>query len=119
MNSCEPIRPRDRLLAVARLWSAATGRTEGALSSVVTNNGGTLDRLRDPANAVTDATLERFARFLAEPANWPGAEVPEEALHFAHVTGIPAVATREAADSGEAGAVATGENGEMSGRAAA
>lgn len=90
MNSCEPIRPRDRLLAVAQLWSQATGRSSGALSSVVMNDGKTLDRIADPAKSVTDSTLERFARFLADPVNWPEGAVPEEALAFAHVTGVTA-----------------------------
>ena len=105
MNSCEPIKPRDRLLAVAQLWSEATGRTFGALSAKVTNHGGTLDRLSDPANAVTDTTLERFARFLADPANWPECDVPEEAREFAHVTGV------SVADGG----ASTGHAGDVSG----
>lgn len=75
-------------MAVAELWSAATGRSLGALSSVVSNHGGTLDRLRDTSNSVTDATLEKFARFLADPANWPDREVPEEAKAFAHRVGV-------------------------------
>lgn len=88
MLNPDPIKPRDRLLALAAQWSAATGRTLGALSSVVSNNGGTLDRLRDPANAVTDSTLEKFARYLADPASWPDGAVPDEAKAFAHVTGV-------------------------------
>lgn len=84
----EPIKPRDRLLGVAALWSEATGRSAGALSSVVSNHGSTLDRLRDPSLAVTDTTLEKFARFLADAANWPGGDVPPEALALAHVTGV-------------------------------
>jgi hypothetical protein len=105
----EPVKPRDRLLALAEQWAAATGRSLGALSSVVSNQGGTLDRLRDPATAVTDSTLEKFARFLADAANWPDGEVPDEARAFAHVCGVSAGTP----------ALATGESDDLSGRAAA
>jgi hypothetical protein len=89
----EPIRPRDRLLAVAQIWAARTGRSLGALATLVMNHGGALERLTDPEKAVTDATLERFARFLLDPANWPAGEsgvgdVPKEVFDFAHVLGV-------------------------------
>lgn len=90
MDHQEPIKPRERLLAVAALWSEAAGRSVGALSSMVSNHGSTLERLRDPAVAVTDLTVEKFARFLADAANWPDGAVPEEAKAFAHVTGVSA-----------------------------
>lgn len=62
---------RARLFTAADAWCAATGRSLGGLSSLVTNHGSTLERLRDPGAAVTDVTLEKFARFFADPANWP------------------------------------------------
>lgn len=102
MAILEPIKPRVRLLAAAELWAAATGRTLGALSSLVTNQGSTLARLNDPANAVTDATLERFARFLVEPGNWGGADVPAEVIAFGHAVGVTAqVAALSAGKHGE------------------
>lgn len=73
---------------MADLWAARTDRSTGALSSVVTNNGRSLERLRDPANSVTDATLEKFARFLVDPANWPDGSVPQEAVDLAHRVGV-------------------------------
>lgn len=85
-------RLRDRLLLAAEAWSRATGRTSGALSSLVSNHAQTIDRLRDPANKVTDATLEKFAVFLADPANWPDGAVPQDALDLAHVTGVSSAA---------------------------
>lgn len=88
MEQLSPTRLRDRLLTAAEAWSAATGRTLGALSSVVSNHAQTIDRLRDPANKVTDATLEKFAAFLADPANWPEGAVPQEAIDLAHVVGV-------------------------------
>jgi hypothetical protein len=95
MNQSSPPRLRDRLFAAAEAWSAATGRTTGALSSVVANHGQALERLRDPANKVTDATLEKFAAFLADGANWPGGQIPQVAVDLAHVVGI---STGEAQD---------------------
>ena len=86
----QALRPRlrDRLLDAAQAWSRATGRTLGALSSVVSNHAQTIERLRDPGNKVTDATLEKFASYLADPANWPEGAVPQEAVDLAHVVGI-------------------------------
>ena len=103
MEHLSPPRLRDRLLIAAERWSEATGRTLGALSSVVSNHAQTIDRLRDPANKVTDATLEKFAAFLADPANWPEGAVPQEAIELAHVTGISAPALLPSA--GNAGSV--------------
>jgi hypothetical protein len=81
-------RLRDRLLDAAEAWSRATGRTLGALSSIVSNHAQTVERLRDPGNKVTDATLEKFAAFLADPDNWPAGEVAQEAIDLAHVVGV-------------------------------
>lgn len=88
MEHSSPPRLRDRLLGAAEAWSRASGRTLGALSSLVSNHAQTLERLRDPENRVTDATIERFAAFLADPANWPGGIVPQEAIDLAHVAGV-------------------------------
>lgn len=90
MTSPALLKPRDRLLALATLWSEASGRSLGALSSMVMNHGGALERLNDPAKSVTDATLERFAEWFLRPANWPAEDVPEEAFAFAHVVGVSA-----------------------------
>ena len=90
MEHVSPPRLRARLLAAAEAWSEKTGRTLGALSCVVSNHARTIERLRDPSNKVTDATLEKFARFLADPANWPGGAVAQEAVDLAHVVGVSA-----------------------------
>lgn len=53
------------------------------------DDGKTLDRLaEDPARAVYDTTIAKFARFLADAANWPEGEVAEEAKALAHVVGV-------------------------------
>lgn len=38
----------------------------------------------------TVATLEKFARFLADAGNWPEGEVADEAKALAHVVGVTA-----------------------------
>lgn len=103
---------RTRLFTAADAWCAATGRSPGALSSLVTNHGGTLERLRDPNAAVTDVTLEKFARFLMDQGNWPeGAEIAQAVIVFGHAVGVSAVlasaSTGQAGEkSGEIGAAA-------------
>ncbi len=88
MDQGSHLRLRDTLLLAAERWALATSRSTGALSSIVANNGRALERLRDPATSVTDATLEKFAGFLADPANWPGGTVPQEAIDLAHRVGV-------------------------------
>ncbi|MBD2842683.1 hypothetical protein [Erythrobacter rubeus] len=87
-SEIENRRLRDGLRAAADEWCAATGRTHGALSSLVANHGGALARLDDPASAITDLKLEQFARWLMQPGNWPESEVGEKALEFAHRVGV-------------------------------
>ena len=58
------------------------------LATVVMNDGGFFERLRQPKAGVTDGTLEKFAQFFATPAHWPGENVPEEACEFLHVLGL-------------------------------
>lgn len=52
------------------------------------NDGGFFSRLQTQVQGVTTATLEKFAGFLVDPANWPEGAVPQEAIDLAHVTGI-------------------------------
>lgn len=89
-----PVPLRQRLFDAADSWTAATGRSQGALSSAVVNSGKALDDLASgKVSAITDATLERFARFLAEPDNWPGKAVSPAAVALAAAVGIPAQVT--------------------------
>lgn len=83
----------ERLHACAVLWTAAHGAAPGRIGRVVANDAGLLPRIAQPGASVTTATLEKFAGFLADPANWPGGDVPQEAIDLAHVTGVsPAAA---------------------------
>ena len=104
----------DRLNECATLWVDATGGTLARLGREVVNDGGYFARIGDTGASTTTATLEKFARYLGDPANWPagkdgGGCVPEQITAFAHVTGVTAPATP----------VATGQIGELSGERAA
>lgn len=87
----------DRLQLVAALWAESHADESGRpaslarLGKAAIKDTGFFDRLGE--RGPTTATLEKFARFLADPANWPPnadgeSAVPEEAKAFAHVTGV-------------------------------
>lgn len=82
-----------RLSRCAALWCAAhdDARLERLAFLVLGDRNFFTDKgpLAGPRGPTT-ATLERFARFLADPDNWPGGAVAKEAAEFAHVTGISA-----------------------------
>ncbi len=102
-----PLPLLDRLRRCAQLWCDANDATPARLGREVINDGGFFARIDDGAGATT-ATLERFARFFADVANWPegvDAVIPQEVLAFVHVTGISPVP----------GEGATGLAGELSG----
>lgn len=80
---------RERLLGTAHVWCETTGKSLGSLSTTVTGTGKTLKQYAD-GMTITDAKLEQFARFLADPANWPDGMVAEEARTLAHVCGVSA-----------------------------
>ena len=83
----------DRLRKTAALWVAAHDASLARLGKSVVNDGGFFSRLQTQVQGVTTATLEKFAGFLADPANWPEGVVPQEAVDLAHVVGItPALA---------------------------
>lgn len=75
----------DRLRACADIWCAATGRTLGALSTIVTNQGSFFERLGGERPSATTATLEKFARYLGDKASWPDSTVPADVAEFAIV----------------------------------
>lgn len=95
----------DRLRDCAGRWVSAHGASLARLGRTVINDGGFFARIDAPGASVTTATLERFARFLGDPGNWPDGAVPDEVAAFVHVTGV----------SPPAAAPATGQSGAMSG----
>lgn len=58
------------------------------MASVVVNHGSFFERLESPGASTTTVTLEKFARYLGDAANWPDGLVPDEVRAFVHVTGI-------------------------------
>lgn len=79
---------KTRLRRLADQWCASHDRSLARLSTLVMNDGGFFERLRNPKAGVTDGTLEKFARFFANAEHWPGDDVPQEAIDFLHVLGI-------------------------------
>ena len=113
----------DRLRVCAALWSEATDAKLARLGREVVNDGGFFARLESPGASTTTATLEKFARFLIDPANWPDAKVPGDVVAFGHVTGIghrpdgSSGATRgEDSDTLRLPALSRGTSGEVSTR---
>lgn len=126
---------KSRLLTCAEAWAAAHGNGEGPaplsrLGKAVAGDANFFDRIAG-GGGLNLATLEKFARYLADAASWPAGAVPEEAAAFAHAVGVPVHctptppvleangATHAAANSAGDGAEATGLSGELSGRSEA
>ena len=87
----------DRLTVCAGLWTAANSATLARLGTLVVNDGGFFSRV-GAGTSTTTKTLERFARFLIDAANWPGAEVPFDVCQFAHVVGVSGAACAASPD---------------------
>lgn len=91
----------DRILRLAELWAQANGHsTTSRLSTIVANDGGLLKRLGAGGGA-TVGTIDKFAVFLRDFANWPHDTPPDEARDLIHAIGhvatLPPAA--EAADA--------------------
>ncbi|MFZ5745252.1 MAG: hypothetical protein ACOY7T_12320 [Pseudomonadota bacterium] len=95
----------DRLRQSADRWREVNDATLAKLGRLVINDGGFFSRIEAPGASTTTATLERFARFLGDPANWREGAVPDVVAEFVHAVGV----------SPEPAATATGQAGEMSG----
>ncbi|MEO5605581.1 MAG: hypothetical protein ABIR02_08215 [Novosphingobium sp.] len=109
MDNSEPLSLPDRLVAISRLWSAATGRSLGALASVVVNHGSFFERLESGGASTTTATLEKFARHLGDAGNWPDGAVPREVREFSHMVGVAAKAPVPSPDIAASGITTTAQ----------
>lgn len=78
----------ERLERAAAAWASAHDASLAKLARTVVNDTGFFTRIAQRGTSVTTATLEKFAAFLADPANWPEGCVPQEAVDLAHVTGV-------------------------------
>ncbi|MGX7926486.1 hypothetical protein ACWPMX_07920 [Tsuneonella sp. HG094] len=85
-----PLSLTDRLRMCADLYAATPEGSLSRLGKRAINDGAFFDRIGD--RGPTTATLEKLAAFLADPANWPEGEVPQEAIELAHVVGVSPVA---------------------------
>lgn len=114
---------KSRLLTCAELWATAHGKEGQAaplsrLGKSVAGDANFFERVSN-GGGVNLATLEKFARELADPTSWPDGVVREDARLFAHAVGVPVGATPKPVDSPAMAAEATGESGQMSGRSKA
>lgn len=103
----------ERLRMSADLWAKATDSSLSALASAVLNDSGYFARISGPSPSTTTRTLEKFARFLTDPANWPEGRAPEEVCGFAHAVGISGPACAASPDIASAsigGAPTSGES---------
>lgn len=108
---------KSRLIACAEIWCQAHGAPLTRLAKLVTSDARRLDRVAD-GNGLNVDTLEKFARYLIDPANWPeGVAVPEAVAAFGQVVGVcphdPAISAPGVAAS--AGKI--GENSSVGGAA--
>lgn len=106
MTHAIPAKPLvDALIECADLWCAAHQPDPAPLARLgrlAVGDGGFFTRLPTQSKGATTDTLERFARFLLDPANWPDGKVVQEAREFAHRLGVSlsvaGLATGQAAD---------------------
>lgn len=87
----EPAPLVERLKISAQQWAFANDASLARLGKQVMNDSGFFSRI-DGNPVTTTATLERFARFLGDQANWPEGVVPSEVRAFVHITGVTAEA---------------------------
>lgn len=100
----EPQRLTDRLRQCAEQWVEANTASLATLGRLAIGDSSYFSRPEAPRGPTT-GTLENFARFLGDSANWPDCLVPDDVAAFAHVVGV----------SPAAGAPATGQFNNLSG----
>lgn len=84
----QPIPLIERLMTCAKAWAVANDRSLSRLATLVVNDGKFFTRCEDGTANPTTATLERFAQYLGDGANWPEGAVPEDVAAFVHVVGV-------------------------------
>lgn len=100
---------KSRLIRSAESWAAAHDCGLSRIGKRVAGDANFFARLESTDATCNVTTLERFARFLGDPANWPEAAVPDAVREFVHVVGI----TPDSPDQ------ATGQSAETSGQSVA
>lgn len=76
---------RSKLKAAQEAWCKAHDAPASRLGKLVASDAAFFDRV-EGRNVLpcTVATLEKFARFLVDPVNWPEGKVADEAKALAH-----------------------------------
>lgn len=97
----EPLTLTERLLSASDCWTQAHDATLARLGKIVANDTAFFTNLAKMRRGPSTDTLEKFARFLADPANWPEGEVADEAKALAHVVGVSAPDSSASAGKGD------------------
>ncbi|MBA3053627.1 MAG: hypothetical protein FP826_01520 [Sphingomonadales bacterium] len=106
-----PVAPLvERLRLCAQLWTDHNAATLARLGRTVINDGGYFARIDSPEASTTTATLEKFARFLGDGANWPDGLVPEAVRDFVHVVGVCPDPAMPSPDTSPANIAASGDH---------
>jgi len=101
---------KTRLSMCADVWCTAHADDGGdpaplsRLSKRVMDDGKFFENLGTMRRGPSTDTLEKFARYLIDPVNWPEGKVAQEAVELAHVVGVtpeaaPASAIKAGANS--------------------
>ena len=93
---------KSRLIRCAESWAAAHDCGVTRIGKRVAGDANFFARLAQPEASCTTATLEKFARFLGDAANWPAGLVPLAVRDFVKVVGVhpSPLAPLEAQDHG-------------------
>lgn len=79
---------KSRLIRSSEVWAAAHECALSRIAKRVAGDANFFVRLESPEATCNIATLEKFARFLGDPTNWPDGAVPEAVREFVHVVGV-------------------------------
>lgn len=85
---------KSRLVRACETWAAAHAAAEARevpLSRIgkrVAGDANFFQRIEPSWATCNITTLERFAQFLGDGANWPDGSVPEDVRDFVHVIGV-------------------------------
>lgn len=94
-----PLSLVDRLQLCAKLWAEASNGSPARLGRLVVNDSGFFSRLESAGASTTTSTLERFAGFLGDAANWPDGAVPVSVVEFVEAVGVKPVGAPPSPDN--------------------
>lgn len=71
------------LWRIADQWVAVTGTNHSTLGNRALFSSGVFERLR-AGKTITQQNYERLLNWLAQPANWPESDIPQECVLLLH-----------------------------------